>query len=142
MGFLRRPQNLRHTFDKSDMFNAHNSVLVKKSTKIFKNKCVQIVLYKLYQSQILPQGPQFEITLIFMTQFRSKKNFCKPNINIKSTLAICMVSKFACKIFHPIVNRRRTHVEHFNVTLKESGLKWRNEIGHLLEGHFIFLNYT
>ena len=35
-------KNLRHTFD--------NSVLVKKSTKIFQNKCGQVVLYKLYQA--------------------------------------------------------------------------------------------
>ena len=42
-------KNLRRTFDKSVVFCAGNSVLVKKSMKIFKNKCGQVVLYKLYQ---------------------------------------------------------------------------------------------
>ena len=32
------------TFDKSVVFYARNSVLVKKLTKIFKNKCGQVVL--------------------------------------------------------------------------------------------------
>ena len=41
-------KNLRRTFDKSVVFCARNSVLVKKSTKIFQNKCGQVVLYKLY----------------------------------------------------------------------------------------------
>ena len=41
-------KNLRHTFDKSVVFCARNSVLVKKLTKIFQNKCGQVVLYKLY----------------------------------------------------------------------------------------------
>ena len=36
------------TFDKSVVFCARNTVLVKKSTKIFQNKCDQVVLYKLY----------------------------------------------------------------------------------------------
>ena len=40
-------ENLRNTFDKGVMFCARNIILVKKSTKIFKNKCVQVVLYKL-----------------------------------------------------------------------------------------------
>ena len=40
-------KNLLRTFDKSVVFCAHNSVLVKKSTKIFQNKCGQVVLYKL-----------------------------------------------------------------------------------------------
>ena len=40
-------KNLRRTFDKSFVFCACNSVLVKKSTKIFQNKCGQAVLYKL-----------------------------------------------------------------------------------------------
>ena len=40
-------KNLRRTFDKSVMFCARNSVLVKKSTKIFQNRCGQVVLYKL-----------------------------------------------------------------------------------------------
>ena len=51
MGFLRRPQNLKNlcrSFDKSVVFCARNSVLVKKSTKVFKNKSGQVVLYKLY----------------------------------------------------------------------------------------------
>ena len=39
---------LRRTFDKSVVFCARNSVLVKKLTKIFQNKCGQVVLYKLY----------------------------------------------------------------------------------------------
>ena len=39
-------KNLRRNFDKSIVFCAQNSVLVKKSTKIFKNKCGQVVLYK------------------------------------------------------------------------------------------------
>ena len=43
-------KNLRRTFDKSVVFCARNSVLVKKSTKIFQNKCGQVVLYKLYQN--------------------------------------------------------------------------------------------
>ena len=38
---------LRRTFDKSVVFSARSSVLVKKSTKIFQNKCGQVVLYKL-----------------------------------------------------------------------------------------------
>ena len=67
---------------------------------------------------------------------------CWSFIENKMEFSTPIFLKFAYKIFHPIVNRRRTHVEHFNVTLKESGLKWRNEIGHLLEGHFIFLNYS
>ena len=37
-------KNLRRTFDKSVVFCARNSVLVKKSTKIFKNKCGQVVI--------------------------------------------------------------------------------------------------
>ena len=41
-------KNLRRTFDKSVVFCARNSVFVKKSTKIFQNKCGQVVLYKLY----------------------------------------------------------------------------------------------
>ena len=40
-------KNLCCTFDKSVVFCVCNSVLVKKSTKIFKNKCGQVVLYKL-----------------------------------------------------------------------------------------------
>ena len=39
--------NLRSTFDKRAVFCARNRVLVKKSTKIFQNKCGQVVLYKL-----------------------------------------------------------------------------------------------
>jgi hypothetical protein len=42
-------KNLPCTFDKSVVFCARNSVLVKKSTKIFQNKCGQVVLYKLYE---------------------------------------------------------------------------------------------
>ena len=38
-------KNLRCTFDKSVVFCAHNIVLVKKLTKIFQNKCGQVVLY-------------------------------------------------------------------------------------------------
>jgi hypothetical protein len=44
-------KNLRltfNTFDKSIVFCARNSVVVKKSTKIFQNKSGQVVLYKLY----------------------------------------------------------------------------------------------
>ena len=40
-------KNCRRTFDKSAVFCARNSVLVKKSMKIFQNKCGQVVLYKL-----------------------------------------------------------------------------------------------
>ena len=40
-------KNLRRTFDKSVVFCARNSVLVKKSTKIFSKNCRQVVLYKL-----------------------------------------------------------------------------------------------
>ena len=40
---------LCRTFDKSVVFCARNSVLVKKLTKIFQNKCGQVVLYKLYK---------------------------------------------------------------------------------------------
>ena len=40
-------KNISHTFDKSVVFCARNSVLVKKSMKIFENKCGQVVLYKL-----------------------------------------------------------------------------------------------
>ena len=40
-------KNIRLSFDKSVMFCARNSVLVKKLTKIFQNKCRQVVLYKL-----------------------------------------------------------------------------------------------
>ena len=40
-------KNLRRTFDKRVVFCVSNSVLVKKSTKIFKSKCGQVVLYKL-----------------------------------------------------------------------------------------------
>ena len=43
-------KNLRHTFDKSVVFYACNSVLAKNSTKIFKNKCGHVVLYKLYEN--------------------------------------------------------------------------------------------
>ena len=41
-------EDLCRTFDKSVVFCARNSVLVKKSTKIFQNKCGQVILYKLY----------------------------------------------------------------------------------------------
>ena len=40
-------KNLCRIFDKSVVFCARNSVLVKKSMKIFQNKCGQVVLYKL-----------------------------------------------------------------------------------------------
>ena len=40
-------KNLCRTFDKSVVFCARNSILVKKSTKIFQNICGQVVLYKL-----------------------------------------------------------------------------------------------
>ena len=40
-------KNLCHPFDKRVVFCAGNSVLVKKLTKIFQNKCGQVVLYKL-----------------------------------------------------------------------------------------------
>ena len=40
-------KNIHRTFDKSVVFYGHNSVFVKKSTKIFQNKCGQVVLYKL-----------------------------------------------------------------------------------------------
>ena len=40
-------KNLPRTFHKSVVFCARNSVIVKKSTKIFQNKCGQVVLYKL-----------------------------------------------------------------------------------------------
>ena len=43
-------KNIRHTFDKNVVFCARNSVLVKKSTKSFQNKCGQVVLYKLYMN--------------------------------------------------------------------------------------------
>ena len=36
-------KNLRRTFDKSIVFCARNSVLVKKSTEIFQNKCGQVI---------------------------------------------------------------------------------------------------
>ena len=39
-------KNLRRTFDKSIVFCARNSVLVKKSTKIFKNKLYYLTLAK------------------------------------------------------------------------------------------------
>ena len=42
-------KKFRRTFDKSVVFCARNSVLVKKSTKIFQNKCGQVVLYKLWK---------------------------------------------------------------------------------------------
>ena len=45
---LKICKNLRRTFDKSVVFCARNSVLVKKSTKIFQNKCGQVVFYQLY----------------------------------------------------------------------------------------------
>ena len=44
-------KNLCRTFDKSVVFCAPNSVLVKKSTKNSKNKCGQVVLYKLYHKE-------------------------------------------------------------------------------------------
>ena len=37
-------KNLLFTFDKSVVFCARNSVFVKKSTNIFKNKCGQVIL--------------------------------------------------------------------------------------------------
>ena len=40
-------KNVRRTFDKSVVFCERKSVLVKKSTKIFQNRCGQVVLYKL-----------------------------------------------------------------------------------------------
>ena len=40
-------KNLCSTFDKSVVFCALNSILVKKSTKIFQTKCGQVILYKL-----------------------------------------------------------------------------------------------
>ena len=48
LGLLRRRQNLKKSLSyKSVVFCAHNSVVVKNSTKIFQNKCGQVVLYKL-----------------------------------------------------------------------------------------------
>ena len=41
-------KNLLRTFDKSVVFCVGNSILVKKSLKIFQNKYGQVVLYKLY----------------------------------------------------------------------------------------------
>ena len=50
-------KHLRRTFDKRAVFCARNSVLVKKSTKIFQNKCGQVILYKLYlNSDFRKQG--------------------------------------------------------------------------------------
>ena len=43
-------KNRCRSFDKSVVFCERNSELVKKSTKIFKNKCGQVVLYKLYMT--------------------------------------------------------------------------------------------
>ena len=40
-------KNLRCTCDKSVVFSACNSILVKKWMKIVQNKCGQVVLYKL-----------------------------------------------------------------------------------------------
>ena len=40
-------KNLRRTFDKSIVFCACNSILVKKSMKIFENKHGHVILYKL-----------------------------------------------------------------------------------------------
>ena len=53
-------KNLSCTFDKSVVFCARNNVLVKKSTKIFQNKCGPAVLYKLYKapSKILDEYPE------------------------------------------------------------------------------------
>ena len=42
-------KNLHRNFDKSVVFCAHNSILVKKSTKIFKKKFGQVVLDKLFK---------------------------------------------------------------------------------------------
>ena len=71
MGFLRRSQNLK----KSSLYfwqerrvlcnSARNSILVKKSTKIFQNKCWQVVLYKLYESRAFLQF-QYSSTLCIM----------------------------------------------------------------------------
>ena len=41
---IKFEKNLRLTFDESVMFCARNSILVKKSTKIFQNKSGQVVL--------------------------------------------------------------------------------------------------
>ena len=49
-------KNIRHTFDKSVLFCVRNSILVKKSTKIFQNICGQVVLYKLYHQKPLNAG--------------------------------------------------------------------------------------
>ena len=73
---------LRRTFDKSVVFCARNSVLFKKSTKIFQNKCGQVVLYKLYLIRIInidsrpftDSGPW------------SESNWW-PDLNVKPTMA-------------------------------------------------------
>ena len=54
-------KHLRRTFDKSVVFCAHNSVLVKKLTKIFKNKCGQVVLYKLWNIAVLTEKKIWKI---------------------------------------------------------------------------------
>ena len=74
-------KNLHRTFDKSVVFCARNSVLVKKSTKIFKNKFGQVVLYKLY---VIPASKK-----VFL-------NFCKCiKVEIVFTLKNCTRSSIS-----------------------------------------------
>ena len=67
-------KNLRRTFDKSFVFSARSSVLVKKSTKIFQNKCGQVVLYKLY----ICRYAKIESTVRYTRQITALSFFCHP----------------------------------------------------------------
>ena len=49
-----------HTFEKSVVFCARNSILVKKMTKIFKKKRGEVVLYKLYKIDVV----NFKISIV------------------------------------------------------------------------------
>ena len=71
-------KNLLYTFDKSIVFCACNSVLVKKSTKIFKNKCGQVVLYKLQKTWLF--FPKIDGFIYIFSPSRAKNSTTMPNL--------------------------------------------------------------
>ena len=66
-------KNPHRIFDKSVVFCARNSVLVKKSTKIFQNKCGQVVLYKLYILKNFRKRREIFSNLVACSRYQKKK---------------------------------------------------------------------
>ena len=66
-------KNLHRTFDKSVVFCACNSLLVKKLTKNFQNKCGQVLIHKLYKRNIYLDFSLFILSLsVIKMHFRAK----------------------------------------------------------------------